>query len=616
MVGKSKSKIIMIILSIFTFILLGTSLFATIYGLLNNNSIFNEFNIYTILLLSSTAVLQFISLILPINISTTLISTSFNWYQTLIIYVAVVIVSSIIIYIITRCFKFDSTVHKGTTYKIDEHSKKKKNKKNLILNLFFKPFILLGGVCYKMCNDKMPFIKYIILSIVGVIPTFFLSFVLGQTLKYFVINDISIWWYLLLLFGVLVILFFGNMLYEKIFYKELTGTPDSIYYYILFTVFHIIVTRKVKATFERGEIDKIKGPYVLLSNHGSFFDVYFLSRLAHKHKFSFILNKYYFKEKPAKYILSKMGAIPKKLFSPDSETIKKTLRSIKLGYPVLMCPEGRLSIDGTNYQIRNETGKLLKQLKVPVVIVTINGAYPTNPKWRSHRIKGRIHTEVKKIITKEEIDSLSVNEINEIVNEYISYNDFEYAKDNHLTYKGKNKAENLESVLYHCPKCGNNYTLYSDNNTFGCKECGFKVDILDDYSFTDNELGFKNIHDWYEKIVEYERQNIINGDINLSCNVRVKKYNIKSKKKDEDGFGVCTLTSEGFTFKGKLNEEVSFFLDYNTLKGLPFSAGIQFECYYNDELYYFYPLENHLQVCRWALIIDEIVREREENERK
>ena len=124
-----------------------------------------------------------------------------------------------------------------------------------------------------------------------------------------------------------------------------------------FTVFHIIVTNKVKATFDRGELDKIKGPYVLLSNHGSFFDVYFLSRLAHKHKFSFILNKYYFKEKPAKYILAKMGAIPKKLFSPDSETIKRTLRSIKLGYPVLMCPEGRLSIDGTNYQIRNETGK-------------------------------------------------------------------------------------------------------------------------------------------------------------------------------------------------------------------------------------------------------------------
>ena len=592
--GKSKSKIIMIILSVFTFILLGVSLFISICHLYDYSLIFNKYPFINMIILSLTAIFQFISLILPINISTTLISASFNWYETIIIYFSIVILSSVIIYITTRFFKFDSSVHKGTTYKIDEHTKKKKNKKNVIINLFFKPFILLGGVCYKMANDKQSFIKYLLLTIVGTLPTLLVSFVLGQVLEIFIINSISIWWYLLLVFILLIIFFFVNILYEKIFYKELIGTPDSIYYYILFTVFHIIVTNKVKVTFDRGEIDKIKGPYVLLSNHGSFFDVYFLSRLARKHKFSFILNKFYFKEKPAKYILSKMGAIHKKLFSPDSETIKRTLRSIKLGYPVLMCPEGRLSIDGTNYQIRNETGKLLKQLRVPVVIVTINGAYPTNPKLRNHRIKGRIHTEVKKIISKEEIENLSVNEINEIVNKYISYNDFEYAKDNHLIYKGKNKAKNLESVLYHCPKCGKDYTLYSNNNTFGCKECGFNVDILDDYSFSQNELGLKNIHDWYEKIVEYERPMIINNEINLSCNVRVKKYNIKSKKNDETGYGICTLTSEGFTFEGKLKEDITFFLDYNTLKGLPFSAGEQFECYYNDELYYFYPIENNL----------------------
>lgn len=613
---KSKSKFWMIVFSVITIILLGISIFIVLNNLYTSNSIFDEHKVLSVIILTITSILQFITLLFPINISTTLISASFKWYETLLLYLIIVILSIVIIYIITRYLHFDSSVHKGTTHKIDEHIKKKKTKKNIILNLFFKPFILLGGICYKMVNDKTSFIKYIFISIIGVIPTLLLSFGLGHLLNYFTSQNISILWYFLIILGVIIVLFLLNMLYEKLFYKELVGTPDSFYYYVLYTVFHIIVTGKVNATFDRGDIDKIKGPYILLSNHGSFFDVYFLSRLAHKHRFSFILNKYYFKSKPANYLLGKIGAIPKKLFSPDSETIKRILRSIKLGYPVLMCPEGRLSIDGTNYQIRNETGKLVKQLKVPVVIVTINGAYPTNPKWRHHRIRGRIHTSVKKIITKEEIEKLTVDEINKIINENIAYNDFEYAKEHNITYKGKNKAKNLESVLYHCPKCKKDYTLYSNNNTFGCNECGFKVEILDDYSFTENELGFKNIHDWYEAIVEYEKPKIENNEINLSCNVRVKKYNIKSKKNDEDGFGVCKLTNEGFSFEGKLKEDVKFFLDFNTLKGLPFSAGEQFECYYNDELYYFYPLENNLQVCRWALIIDEIIREREENERK
>ena len=89
---------------------------------------------------------------------------------------------------------------------------------------------------------------------------------------------------------------------------------------------------------------------------------------------------------------------------------------------------------------------------------------------------------------------------------------------------------------------------------------------------------------------------------------------MKTSKLDEFGFGVCTMTNEEFKFKGKLNEEEEFTLDFNTLKGLPFSAGIQFECYYNDALYYFYPIENPNVCAKWALILDEIMREREKYE--
>ena len=49
--------------------------------------------------------------------------------------------------------------------------------------------------------------------------------------------------------------------------------------------------------------------------------------------------------------MRKVGAIPKKLFSPDIETIKKSIRAVKDDYSLLLFPEGRLSTNGMNYHI-------------------------------------------------------------------------------------------------------------------------------------------------------------------------------------------------------------------------------------------------------------------------
>ena len=51
------------------------------------------------------------------------------------------------------------------------------------------------------------------------------------------------------------------------------------------------------------------------------------------------------------------------------------------------------------------------------MIANIHGAYITNPKWRKKRIKGPVHTEVKYIITKEQIETLSIDELNKIIND-------------------------------------------------------------------------------------------------------------------------------------------------------------------------------------------------------
>lgn len=91
----------------------------------------------------------------------------------------------------------------------------------------------------------------------------------------------------------------------------------------------------------------------------------------------------------------------------------------------------------------------------------------------------------------------------------------------------------------------------------------------------------------------------------MKCEVIVKKHNLTDKSLDEEGKGVCYLTNKEFKFEGDLKVG-SFTYDVKNLGGLAFSAGEEFECYFNNELYYFYPVENRSQCCKWALIVDEL----------
>lgn len=538
-------------------------------------------------------------------------SISYPWYITLLLCDLGVFIGATAIYFLVNLFKFDTGFMSKSSNRIEDIARRKKKSKGIqsfMYILFFMPVIPFGAICYYGSSTKMSYRRYIWTCVTGVIPSIFISMLMGTALREFISHDISIWLLVLIVIvGMLLLLGLFTFVIRKLYFVSGKGTPDSIYYSILLRVFALIVKPKAITTYDKKNLQEIEGPYLLLSNHGSAHDVYYLSTLAYPSKLSFILNKYYFKNKVARGIFKRMGVIPKKLFYPDIETIKKTMQSIKKGYPVLMCPEGRLSIDGTNYGINKETGKLVKSLKVPVVIARINGGYLVNPKWRKKRIKGPVHTSVEYIITKEEIERLSVDEINNIIEKNLSYNDFDFAKEKGVIYKSKKKAEGLESVLYYCPHCKKEYKISTKGNTIKCDACGFSVEVQDDYSFSHNDYNIQNVHDWYSVIEDYERKNIEKG-INMNCEVTVKRFNF-DKHTEEIGEGICSLTNEMFTFKGKVNSDISFEIPVKQLKALAFSTNEEFECYYNEELYYFYPNENKKQCTKWALIVDELNKE-------
>ena len=538
---------------------------------------------------------------------------AYPWYIAILLCDLGVFLGATIIYLLVNTFKFDSSMFKKSTDKVQAYSKKGISTQLIMYFLFVMPVIPFGAICYYGSNTKISYRRYILTCVTGVIPSILSSLLMGYIISYSIVNKISIWLVILLVILVMVVLIItGVIIANKLIFKDNENTPDSPIYNFLLKIFKFL-TRKNKVKYVNKEVVKnIEPPYLLLTNHPSFYDVYFATNLVYPTKLAFILNKYYYKNKIIKSILTKTGVITKKLFSPDLNTIKGTLKTIKKGYPIYMCPEGRLEVDGTNYYITKETGKFIKQLKIPVIIAVIKGTYISKPKWRKSHIKSNVEVEVTKIISVEELSNLSTDEINDLINEKLTYNEFDYIKEKQLTFNNKNKAKGLEGVLYYCPNCHKEYTLSSDNNTIKCENCGFSLTIQEDYHFSDNEFKIKTIHDWYNIIKEYERNNIKKG-INLSCYANVKKFNIDNKTLNEEGHGKCTLTNKYFKFEGDLNVK-EFTIDIKNLRALAYSCNEEFECYYNDELYYFYPTINKQQCAKWALIVDEMVALEDNNE--
>lgn len=611
--NKSKKQrvfiIVTLLLSLVAFFFLFKNFFLDIIKFqINNdtdgmNAFIKDKGLLAPLLIVSMEAIQMMCVFISVEFIQTATAMSYPWYISILICELGVALGATIIYMLVLLFDFDSSIFKNNSNKIKKINKD--NKQLMMYLLFITPIVPFGFICYYGAKQKLGFRKYLFTTLTGVLPDIFVITCLGNIIKYVISEGIPIWILILIVVAFMaVLLFVCSLIMKKANIKTSKGTPNFFVYSILFFIFKIIT--KNKPIINKDKLIENDGPCVLLSNHPSFYDVYYTCKTIDPERATFILNRFYFRNKLLRFILKSIGVIPKKIFSADTETIKKTLKTIKDGYSIYMCPEGRLSVNGTNYLINNETAKLVKHLKVPVVIINIQGAYLAKPKWRKKQIKGQVETTIKRVISKEELQVLSVDELTDIINENLSFNDFEYAKDNNLIYKYKHKAEGLENILYYCPKCHKEHCLFTNGNIIKCNECGFELKINDSYWFDENEYGINNILDWYKIICEYEKDNIEKG-IDLKCDVIVKKFNLSDKSQDEVGNGICYLDNDKFVYEGNLKVK-RFEHSMKTINGLAFSSGEEFECYYENELYYFYPVGEKSLCCKWALIVDELTK--------
>lgn len=285
-------------------------------------------------------------------------------------------------------------------------------------------------------------------------------------------------------------------------------------------------------TFEKCDI---KPPYIVLANHTTDFDAFFISKSFNNHLY-FVMSDHVssipFVGKLVKHLVS---PIPITKSTNDVSTVRGIMSIIKQGAPVALFPEGNKSFSGEMSEMKHSIAKLVKKLNVPVVIYNITGGYFCSPRWTKNKRKGNVNGFVKKIIQPNELQQKSEEEIFDDIKTNLRVSAYEVQEVQKQTFIGENLAQNIETLLYVCPKCNNLSSLHGNGNTFKCDKCDFES-TYDEFGYLHNEY-FSRLDEfdkWQKNFIKSFDYSLLDEDhiITKDCGFEIKKKvdNYKSKK--------------------------------------------------------------------------------------
>ncbi len=477
----------------------------------------------------------------------------------------------------------------------------------IIFILYFLPAIPYGMICFLASSLGMSYRRYITVTTLGALPSVCIGVGLGH------MAIMSDWIVSVCVFAVLIvmvgILFFKK---EKLF-NRINGyaerhkaiPPNKVrpvngfmmnVLYCVFSAYLFLCGVRLKSVNKAG---KLKTPSIVLCNHGSFIDFIYAASLLRKYKPHFIVARLYFYNSVLGWLLRRVGAFPKSMFSVDMENAKNCLKVFKDNEILAMMPEARLSTTGRFEDIQDSTYSFIKRAGVDVYTVKLCGDYLADPKWgKGFRRGSLVEAELDVLFTSDEVKEMPLEQLRIKVEERLTYNEFEWLKKRpKVHYHSKNIAVGLENILTACPKCGKKFTITTKKNKVFCEHCGYLTSMNDRYGF-DSGFMFENLTQWYDWQRSLLEQEIVeNKDYALSSEVEFRlKGNGKGMTRSV-GLGVCTLDRVGLTYKGtKDGETVEIHFPMEKIYRLLFGAGVNFEIYDGTEIFFFVPKEKRSAV--------------------
>ena len=284
-----------------------------------------------------------------------------------------------------------------------------------------------------------------------------------------------------------------------------------------------LIDKKYKV--EKINMEGLKPPYMMLSNHMYFIDFKLAAMGTFPHRVNNVVSIDGYYRRP--WLMELIGAICTRKYTTDLHLVKSICKVLKRGDILSMYPEARYSPCGITSFLPESLGKLVKMNKVPVVAVVHHGNHIHSPFWdfRKKR-KVPLYTTMTQILTADQIKQMSVDEINASIKAALEYDDYRYQKENGILVTENYRAEGLHKVLYHCPHCNTESKMASKDTEVFCTECGKRWNMNQDGTLTatTGETEFSHIPDWFNWEREQVKNQIEQGTYSFEDDVDVYSF--------------------------------------------------------------------------------------------
>ena len=546
--------------------------------------------------------LQMVVIFIPAEFIQLTSGMAYPWWLTLILCDIGVMLGCSIIYFLVNVLSFKGDIfNKQDRIERYEHMAKSKSTVIFMYLLFIMPIIPFGAICYYGSGKRVPYPRFLLTCATGVVPSISTSILMGTAVKEFIANSIPVWALVLIIIAAAAILFvLLAFVLHKYFFKTEKDMPNPWLISLMTKIVLKIMALKTRYSIINGdEVKKLDGSFIYLANHHSWRDMAAIYKIDPSRPVVGVINEFYFRIPVIGKQLKKAGNIGKKMFYPDIQCVKKMFKTVRAGYPMMLFPEARLSTDGGPSEIDGKISGLCIKMGVPIVLVEIRNNYFIAPKWRSKTLRGRCDVEIKRIVKPDELKAMDADALTEIIRENLSYNEFHGERQ---IYKSKRKAEGLSGILYLCPHCGGIYTNVSYRNTLKCTACGKEYHIADDYRFEEDDI--KDICEYYGRIKEIEKKNLSEIRFDIPVDVEIYRHNEKTVDREK---GVFHFDNEKVFFRSEITD---LFFEYSTdiLEGIAYSVNKEFEMYYQNDLYYFYPSKDDRAICTRVALLYELLK--------
>ena len=336
--------------------------------------------------------------------------------------------------------------------------------------------------------------------------------------------------------------------------KHFKPVKPALFWRVLTKVISQPALHQVHFTHREVGMEKLgkDEPALILMNHSSFLDFEIAYSMLFPRKFNTVATLDSFVG-PLGPLMKQIGCFPTRKFIADLQLIrdiKYCLTENKCS--VLMFPEAAYTFDGTKTTMPSTVANLVKRLGVPLVMLETYGSYLRDPIF--NRLQNRdlpVSAELRYVLSPEQIKEMSVEEIQAVIDEQFSYDQYKWQKENKIVIDEPFRADGLETVLYKCPHCQKEGKMEGKGIHLTCHECG-KVWELTELGYLkalEGETYFDHIPTWYKWQRDCVKKEVEAGEygFDVPCNIYMI---VNTKDVYRVGEGRVTHNLEGLHLRG------------------------------------------------------------------